>query len=258
MPVVEHFPTEQERSRASTWRRERTAAGAWKSFRSFACEHDGDVAEGNAGKQFSRVMLRTRADAQVVLVCEKMVILDAVDRWADSKHPSPAETSKAALAWTPPLPSRWCCRTVVDHAKGLRAPLVFFGDLDPQALHSFAALRAGGSDALLKGRTQGSPVRWLGLSGPWLDFICKHLGVAEVPAHWTIRLNWLDQEYWTLAKRLLPDVRKVVGARGFRLLESGVKLEADALLSLRVPFLDEFGRLLKREAARTPRPDPGA
>jgi hypothetical protein len=54
------------------------------------------------------------------------------------------------------------------------------------------------------------PFHWIGLDGRWLDFVCKHLGVSEVPPSWTIRLSWLDQEYWELVKRMVPDVRRIV------------------------------------------------
>ena len=40
-----------------------------------------------------------------------------------------------------------------------RVTLTATGDLDPQALHLFATLRAGGRDALMKGRVGRVPVR---------------------------------------------------------------------------------------------------
>jgi hypothetical protein len=55
------------------------------------------------------------------------------------------------LAWFPPLASQWAARTLHAHAESVGARLAFFGDLDPQALHAFAALRAGGRKALLRG-----------------------------------------------------------------------------------------------------------
>jgi hypothetical protein len=59
----------------------------------------------------------------------------------------------------------------------------------------------------------------------------------------TIRLGWLDQEYWQLVKRLVPDARRLLGARAYAMLESGVKLEADALRG--EPFVEEFRRRLR-------------
>jgi len=197
-----------------------------------------------------RLALSSRADARVVLVCEKMAVHEAADGWFGSECPSVAHISKAALAWVMALPSEWACRALYDHARLLKVPLVFVGDLDPQALHLFASLRAGGRDALLKGRVGRVPIKWVGLDARWLDLMCKHLGLKDVPPQWTIQLSWLDREYWHLVKRMLPDARKLLGAKGFALLESGAKLEADAFLSgMRRPFLDELQRRLLRVRA---------
>jgi hypothetical protein len=254
--ATRYSPTPDDVLRAAEWRGERAVAAAWKMYRSFASdlpwEAGGELPVFDVGMPadgFERLMLRTRPDARVVLVCEKTIVLEAADAWSASDRPSAAHIAGAALAWVQPLPSAWTCKVLRDHAKGLKAPLAFFGDLDPQALHLFAALRAGGPDAVLKGRSwvMGSPFHWIGLDGRWLDFACKHLGISEVPPSWTIRLSWLDQEYWELVKRMVPDVRRIVGARGCELLDRGVKIEADALLtSMREPFVQELGRRLRR------------
>jgi hypothetical protein len=133
-------------------------------------------------------------------------------------------------------------RTVHAHAEALGARLAFFGDLDPQALHSFAALRAGGRRALLRGTGKPLPVTWLGLDSRWLEWICRGLNVDDVPVGMTIRLGWLDQEYWQLVKRLVPDVRRLIGARAYNMLDRGTKLEVDALRGR--PFLEELGKRL--------------
>jgi hypothetical protein len=59
----------------------------------------------------------------------------------------------------------------------------------------------------------------------------------------TIRLKWLDREYWQLVKRLVPDVRRLIGTRAYDLLNGGTKLETDALRGR--PFVEEFGRRLR-------------
>jgi hypothetical protein len=51
--------------------------------------------------------------------------------------------------------------------------------------------------------TARSPYLFLlsvGLDARWLDLVCKHSGLNDVPPRWTIQLNWLDQEYWSLVK----------------------------------------------------------
>jgi hypothetical protein len=44
-------------------------------------------------------------------------------------------------------------------------------------------------------------------------------------------------------KRLVPDIRRLIGARAYSLLEGGTKIEADALLGR--SFVEEFGRRLR-------------
>jgi hypothetical protein len=50
-------------------------------------------------------------------------------------------------------------------------------------------------------------------------------------------------EYWQLVKRLVPDIRRLIGARAYSLLEGGTKIETDALHGR--PFVEEFGRRLR-------------
>jgi hypothetical protein len=82
---------------------------------------------------------KTRPDARVVLVCEKMHVQRLLEEWEGANRPSVARATKTAMAWFPPLASRWAARTLHAHAESVGARLAFFGDLDPQALHSFAA-----------------------------------------------------------------------------------------------------------------------
>jgi transposase-like protein len=256
---IPYAPTSEDRARASAWRDERTISAAWRRFRSFAEEApwamDADVGafdDGSEDAELERLTVRSGPGARSLLVVEKIAALDAVDAWQGSRRPSIAHESSAALAHVWRLPSRWTCRAVREHAAMLRVPIAFFGDLDPQALHAFAALRAGGRDAV--GRRPRTPIHWVGLDGRWLAFLCKELGAKEVPSAWTIPLNWLDHEYWQLVKVMLPDVRKLVGSAGFRMLESGRKLELDALVSC-VPQLLHAGlvRRLRRVAKSPPR-----
>jgi hypothetical protein len=252
--VVRYEPSPRDLRNAAGWRGERTLAAAWRRYRAFATSPrwaaDCDLPTYDVGYPdygYERLMLRARHDARIVLVCEKPVVLEAADAWSSPKRPSVAHATRAALAWIPPLPSAWACKTLRDHAKGLRAPLAFFGDLDPQAIHLFAALRAGGRDAVTKPRAPRGPVRWIGLDEQWLDMACRQRGVREVPRAWTIELRWLDREYWELVKRMVPDVHRLVGARGCALLDRGLKVEADALVVwMREAFVRELARRLRQ------------
>jgi hypothetical protein len=81
--------------------------------------------------------------------------------------------------------------------------------------------------------------------------MCRHLEITEIPSAWTIKMNWLDMEYWQLVKRMVPDVRTLLGARGFALLEGGSKIEVDAFMSfMRQPLLAELDRRLRRLGRR--------
>jgi hypothetical protein len=260
---VDYVPTEEERHRASGWRREASLSAAWRRYRTFCSDPRWlvdaelpafDEAFPAEEDDAEPVTLLAREDAKLLLVCEKTVLLALVDEWVKpERKPSVAHRAKASLASYPLVASRWTARFLKAHAKDVGAPVVFFGDLDPQALHSFAVLRAGGQRELLSGKVCGPNVTWMGLDARWLDFVCLQLGTTEVPAHWTIPLGWLGQEYWELVKRLVPDARKLLGARAFALLEGGVKLEVDALISLtRAAFLEEFSRRLQPAVRRSP------
>ena len=64
-----------------------------------------------------------------------------------------------------------------------------------------------------------------------------------MPIAMSIPLTWLDQEYWQLVKRLVPDVRRLIGVRAFNMLEARRKIEADALRGR--PFVEEHERRLR-------------
>jgi hypothetical protein len=247
---IPYEPTGADRAHARRWRQEKTLAHAWTTYREFATKPAwaldaevpwfDDVEE--RPNEHEHLHLKAWPDARVVLVCEKMFVEKLLYEWEGAKRPSVAHKTRTTLALAPPLASRWVARTLHDHAKSLGAKLAFFGDLDPQALHAFAALRAGGRKALLRGTGKTLPVTWLGLDSRWLDWICRAFGLEDVPAMMTIRLGWLGEEYWQLVKRLVPDVRRLIGARAYAMLDCGTKLEADGLLLVRDHLVDEVGR----------------
>ena len=260
MEHVDYAPTEEERGQASGWRSEASLSAAWRRYHAFCMDprwsddselpvrDDAFPLEDDYGQ---RVVLRAREDAKVVLIGEKEAVLRPLDDWTEG--PSVVHRAKVSFASFPPVASRWTARFLKAHAKDVGAPLVFFGDLDPQALHSFAVLRAGGQRELLSGKVRDPALTWMGLDARWLDFVCRHFRTADVPERMLMRLGWLDQEYWELVKRLVPDARKLLGARAFALLESGLKVEVDALISfMRTPFIEEFARRLQWTVRRAP------
>src|SRR3984957_17264456 len=89
MRVIPYEPNADDLRAAAAWRSERTVGAAWKVYRSFASdprwEADGELPvfePESPTDEFERLLLRTRPDARVVLVCEKMSVLDAADTWA--------------------------------------------------------------------------------------------------------------------------------------------------------------------------------
>ncbi len=252
-PHVPYEPTEADRARARLWRDGRTLADAWSIYRDFAREGPwaddaelpafGDIPETSDPDDC--LILQALPDAHVLVVCEKRAIEAMLSESLGPGRPSIAHVERCAVAWFPRLASKWTARVLGSHAKLLGAPLVFFGDLDPQALHAFAALRAGGRKALLRGGRHSVPVRWVGLDSRWLRWIGRGNAASAIPPWMTIRLTWLDQEYWQLVKRLVPDVRTLIGHRAYRMLDGGMKLEVDALRALpRSPFTGELTRRL--------------
>jgi hypothetical protein len=88
----------------------------------------------------------------------------------------------------------------------------------------------------------------MGLDSDWLNWVSRADPSGAVPRWMTIRLRWLDVEYWELVKRLVPDVRALVGERAYEMLEGGTKLEVDALQHQRTAFTEELGRRLRLSA----------
>jgi hypothetical protein len=246
-PYVEYEPTADERARAVEWRAERTLRGAWRALRAFAASGgwslDADLPpfdHDEHGLSEQPLTLHTRADARALIVCEKTVVLKALQGGLNRK-PSIAHHHRLATACVRSLASSWSARLLRDHARSLGVPILFFGDLDPQTLHAFATLRSGGCDGPGGKARAAVPVQWLGVDGRWLSWAKRQ----DEGLDWRLmRQNWLHQEYWAFIKRLVPDVRRLIGPAGYSLLERGMKLETDALLLW--GGADEFERRLTK------------
>jgi hypothetical protein len=253
-PHFPYEPSQTDRDRARTWRAARTLTEAWNLYRAFAREdpwaddaelpilHDDHEAQ-NADESLT---LHALSDPRLLVVCEKKSIEELLGNGSGPGRPSMALVQRYALAWYPQLASSWTARVLGSHAKAHGVSLAFVGDLDPQSLHAFAALRAGGRKALLRGGRPRVPLRWAGLDSRWLDWISRAQPSGEVPSWLTIRLRWLDQEYWELVKRLVPDVRALIGKRAYELLDGGAKIEVEAPQNLRnVSYTEELARRLR-------------
>jgi hypothetical protein len=134
-----------------------------------------------------------------------------------------------ATATAPFAPSALDVALIRAHARLLGgAPIGFLGDLDPHGLHTFGALRSGSLDAP-NVAARKLAVQWLGVDDAWLRRV-RRTGRPLVSR--TIRMKWVEREYWEIIKRFAPNVRSVVGDESFALLESGHKAESDAFVDV--------------------------
>jgi hypothetical protein len=227
-------PTEADLIAARAWRRAQSRGDAWRIVCSIdeRWDHSADthVFEADEGV-LATFNLHARRDARSLVICEKDCLRRWLEEWAGPDAPSVAHARRLATATMHPAASTWSLATVTAHAQSLGVKLGYVGDLDPSSIHHFAALRAGGHERLLAERAQRFNVRWAGVSDALLARVCEALGVSEVPQQMLITMPWSEREYWELVKSMLVrDAKRIVGARAFAMLESGVKLEIDALV----------------------------
>ena len=198
--------------------------------------------DGPKTDPLERVELRALASARALVVCEKEVMLVALDDMKSLRKPSLAHAKRLSLAKVPPLPSREAVDVIVDYARDARVPVAFLGDLDPVALHAFAALRAGGREAFLRGARQRLDVAWLGVDSTWLAWLDRLTGDVR---SFTTKMHETDRAYWEVVQTLMPDVRALLGRRASELLDGGATIQMDAIfVRLQKPCLRELSRRL--------------
>jgi hypothetical protein len=116
-PHIPYEPTEADRARAGNWRSGKSLAKAWTMYREFAKESAwADDAElpnfddvDERPDEYEHLRLKTRPDARVVLICEKMHVEKLLDEWPGPGQRSVAHATKTALAWVPSLASNGQC-----------------------------------------------------------------------------------------------------------------------------------------------------
>ncbi len=198
--------------------------------------------DGREPDVFEVVRLRALATPRVLVVCEKLSVMDLLDDMKSLRKPSLAHAKRLSLASVPWLPSRQAVEVVSTYARKANVPVAFFGDLDPQGLHTFAALRAGGREELLRSSRARLRVRWIGLDTTWLGWFDRRF---REPRSFTITMTRVDREYWALLQHLVPDARRVIGPRASALMDGGAKVEVDGfMLRHGDAFVREIGRRL--------------
>lgn len=242
MPYIYKEPSAARIAALSEWRKESTALKAWKRFRKAAEaaeDHPEIPALDAKTDSFDNFSLRAWGESRVLIVCEKNGTATALEGWCE-KVPSFAYAHRAAIATTYWLPLRRSVEALSAYARQAQAPIAWFGDLDPQAIHSFATLRAGGRDELFASAKKKLRIAYCGLDSAWLDPIDR----TERGRTWmTIEMRHVDREYWRLVQRLVPDARALIGRQASELLDSGKKIEVDGLVGqYRETFFRELGR----------------
>jgi hypothetical protein len=255
-PLLRAKPTDAQRAEGAAWRKEKTFAKAWERFHRFASWWDEDPARGYAvdlplelDDAYQAVDFFTSPNAKRVVVVHKGSSVAAMVGGGNI-----ARAEEVAVVDCPMLPTAWTYALIRDHADRLGAPLAYFGDLDVDSLHRFAALRCGGSEALHAGAPPAQPVAYLGMDDAWLDHLAAIRGQAkDIPRSLMISFPWLEHEYWDLLKRFVPDLPALIGSRATRLLDSGARIEMDVLLWSRGSFESAMRERIQRSWPRSSR-----
>ena len=123
------------------------------------------------------------------------------------------------------VPSARVCDIVREHARHVRRPIQFIGDLDPLDLAAYVALGAGGTP-LRRSRRRPVPVQYAGIDDRWLDVCERHARQPPV-ATYTIRLSTRERDQLDALERVGLDLEATVGPRCAAILRTGYKLEIE-------------------------------
>jgi hypothetical protein len=234
-PPAEHEPA------IRSWRTAATACTAWRRFRSWLVRTNSGFGYCDApveplGAQAHHQWVGPAARALVLF--EKHQIMTGF--LPDGRGSDRASRWRVAIGTVPFAPRALdvdLFRAEVRVLGGV--PIGFIGDLDPHGLHVFGALRSGDLDAPdIHGRRLR--VEWLGIDDAWLRSARE---TARPLRPREIRMGWCEREYWAIVKRFAPDVQDLIGEESFAMLESGIKLEAEA-------FDDVIGECVRRGLRR--------
>jgi hypothetical protein len=223
--------TVEQQQAARAWREAEQARDAWLHFRDWLArtepDNHGDApysSEGFTGHGSHRLF--TGPNATRLVLFEKAAVMEA---FLPDEHGSDRATAwKIATASVPFAPTAHDVSLVAAHGQLLGGPIGFVGDLDPHGLHVFGALRSGDLDTP---NIAGSrlTIDWLGIDDTWL----RAVPATTMPLRArSIRMGWVEREYWGIVKRYAPGVRDLVGEESFALLEAGLKVEADGFRDL--------------------------
>jgi hypothetical protein len=218
-------PTPRQERAARKWRDAKDARAAWALFREWLDRSDGD--DGSDAPYWcdgshSSHQLWTGPRARRLVLFQKGQVMDGF--LPDGRGSDRATRWNIATATLPFAPQALDRKLIRAHARFVGGPIGVVADLDPHGLHAFGALRSGDLGApVITGR--GLAIEWLGIDDAWLRRVRKP---SRPLAMRTIRMRWVEREYWDIIKRFAPGVRALIGDESFSLLESGYKAESDA------------------------------
>ncbi len=218
-------PTPRQERAARKWRNAENARAAWALFRDWldcSDEDDGSDAPYGCDGAHSSHQLWTGPSARHLVLFQKGHVMNGF--LPDGRGSDRATRWHIATATLPFAPQALDWKLIRAHARLVGGPIGVVADLDPHGLHAFGALRSGNLDApVIVGR--GLAIEWLGIDDAWLRRVRK---TSRPLAMRTIRMRWVEREYWEIIKRFAPGVRALIGDESFSLLESGCKAESDA------------------------------
>jgi hypothetical protein len=180
---------------------------------------------------YSNLSFWTGRAAERVVLFQKLHVMN--EFLPDGRGSDWATRWHIATGTAPFAPKAPDVRLIANHARLLGGPVGFVGDLDPHGLHVFGALRSGNLHAPNLGGKK-LKVEWLGIDDGWLHGAQR---TGRPLTGRTIHMPWVEREYWSIIKRMMPGVRALVGEQSFELLESGLKAESDAFRDMMVPML---------------------
>ena len=125
------------------------------------------------------------------------------------------------------------CGLIKHHVDTVHAPLLFYGDLDPMDLTTFATLRVGG-DEWSDSSSVAVQLEHRGINDDVLRLVESMTGAAA-PGHGSYQQRLFipmvsdERRHFDVLNELVDDVADLVGPRCFDLLCQGFKLEVEAL-----------------------------
>lgn len=152
--------------------------------------------------------------------------------------PGLAERSIATCLVPYPIPNSRVCGTIERMGRAVKAPLYWFGDLDPIGLTAFEALRVAT-------KARHRTATYLGIDDRWLSVLKREEGNhVHLLERQLIAMGREEREHF---ERIVDFARNIqIGERCFALLTSGKKLEVEGLMTMSPTLLRRVPNMIAR------------